>query len=173
MEEIILFKKSVFKGAISNLHLLETIKSFIIKNKNKFTDRSWDCNIQTSRNKFVNILYEVEEFKYIKDEIEIQLKSLIKNPFMIMSSWINILNKNGYQEFHKHHDDDSKFKKGSASFYVSKDNSPIEFCIFNENIRHKIIPNQGDILVFDGDLHHRVVDSKQERISIAFNFNYL
>ena len=61
MEEIILFKKSVFKGAISNLHLLETIKSFIIKNKNKFTDRSWDCNIQTSRNKFVNILYEVEE----------------------------------------------------------------------------------------------------------------
>ena len=95
MEEILLFKKSFFKTKISNFHLIETVRSFIEENKEKFTERSWDCNNNTSLKKFINILYEVEEFKYITANIEKEIKSLIKQPFMIIESWINILNKNG------------------------------------------------------------------------------
>ena len=173
MKEIILIKKSIFHDNISNLHLIETVKSFIEKNKEQFTERSWDCNIHTSRNIFQNILYDVEEFKYIKEEIEKKIKELIIKPFMITSSWLNILGKNGCQEFHEHRDIKSEFKQGSVSFYLTDKNSPIEFAYFTENIRSKIIPNQGDIIIFDSNIYHRVIDSKDERISLALNFRYL
>ena len=175
MKEISLIKKSIFHDNISKLHLIETVKSFIEKNKEKFTERSWDCNIHTSRNIFQNILYDVEEFKYIKEEIEKKIKELIIKPFMITSSWLNILGKNGYQEFHEHFDVKSDFKQGSASFYLTEKNSPIEFAYFAEKIigELKITPNQGDIVIFDSNIYHRVVDSKDERISLALNFIYL
>ena len=92
---------------------------------------------------------------------------------MITSSWLNILGKNGYQEFHEHRDIKSEFKQGSVSFYLTDKNSPIEFAYFTENIRSKIIPNQGDIIIFDSNIYHRVIDSKDERISLALNFRYL
>jgi len=173
MKEITIIKKSIFQGNISNLHLIQTIKSFIEDNKEKFTERSWDCNIHTSRNKYVNILYDVDEFKYIKDEIERKIKEIISKPFMITSSWINILGQNGYQEFHKHDDIKSEFNQGSGCFYITEKNSSLEFAHFSENIRSKLNPNQGDVIIFDSDLYHRVIDSKEERISLAFNFRYL
>ena len=171
-EETVIFKKSFYKIKISNVHLLETVTSFIIQNKEKFTERSWDCNINTSVNKFKNILYEVEEFKYITENIEKEIKTLLKLPFMITSSWINILNKNGYQEFHHHQGRGEKFKEGSGVLYFTKENSILEFAYFPAQVTYRIKPEEGDILIFDSDLYHRVVDSKKERISLAFNFYY-
>ena len=172
MTETVIFKKSFYKTKISNVHLLETVRSFIIQNKEKFTERSWDCNINTSKNKFNNILYEVEEFQYITENIEKEIKTLLKLPFMITNSWINILNENGYQEFHQHLVREEKFKKGSGVLYFTKENSKIQFAYFPEQVTYSIKPEEGDILIFDSDLYHRVVDSKKERISLAFNFQY-
>ena len=59
MKETVIFKKSFYQSTLSNTHLLETVRTFIIGNKEKFTERSWNCNINTSKNKFKNILYEV------------------------------------------------------------------------------------------------------------------
>ena len=120
MKETVIFKKSFYETKISNAHLLETVRSFIVQNKEKFTERSWDCNINTSQNKFKNILYEVEEFKYITENIEKEIKTLLKSPFMITGSWINILNENGYQEFHQHVVQGEKFKEGSGILYFTK-----------------------------------------------------
>jgi len=172
MKETIIFKKSFYQSTLSNTHLLETVRTFIIGNKEKFTERSWNCNINTSKNKFKNILYEVEEFKYITENIEKEIKTLLKSPFMITDSWINILNENGYQEFHQHVIKGEKFKEGSGVLYFTKENSNIEFAYFPEQITYNIKPEEGDIIIFDSDLYHRVVDSKKERISLAFNFNY-
>jgi len=172
MEEIILIKKSLYKLQISNLHLIETVRSFILENKEKFTDRSWDCNIHTSKNKFKNILYEVEEFKYIKNTLEEEIKNFLKKPFMLCESWINILNENGYQEFHNHEEKKETRKIGSGCLYFTKENSKIEFIFFQESVRHQEIPKEGEILLFDSNVYHRVVDSKKERISLAFNFIY-
>ena len=172
MKETVIFKKSFYQSTLSNTHLLETVRTFIIGNKEKFTERSWNCNINTSKNKFKNILYEVEEFKYITENIEKEIKALLKLPFMITNSWINILNKNGYQEFHQHVVRGEKFKEGSGVLYFTQENSKIEFAYFPEQIIYNIKPEEGDILIFDSDLYHRVIDSKKERISLAFNFNY-
>ena len=172
MKETVIFKKSFYQSKLSNAHLLETVRTFIIGNKEKFTERSWNCNINTSKNKFKNILYEVEEFKYITENIEKEIKTLLKSPFMITDSWINILNENGYQEFHQHVIKGEKFKEGSGVLYFTKENSNIEFAYFPEQITYNIKPEEGDIIIFDSDLYHRVVDSKKERISLAFNFNY-
>jgi hypothetical protein len=172
MEEIIIIKKSFFKTKVSNTHLIETIKSFISNNKEKFTERSWDCNINTSKNIFKNILYEVDEFKYVTENIEKEIKALFKKPFMITESWINVLNENGYQEFHHHIIPNQKLKRGSGVFYLTQENSNIECAYFPEFVTKKIKPEAGDIILFDSDLYHRVVDSKKERISIAFNFTY-
>ena len=53
-----------------------------------------------------------------------------------------------------------------------KENSKIQFAYFPEQVTYSIKPEEGDILIFDSDLYHRVVDSKKERISLAFNFQY-
>ena len=39
-----------------------------------------------------------------------------------------------------------------------------------EYTRKKITPEKGDLLLFDASTYHRVLDSKKERISLAFNF---
>ena len=48
------------------------------------------------------------ELKYVREQIEKTIKDLLvqnlnkETPFIIHESWINIIEKNGYQEFHKH-----------------------------------------------------------------------
>ena len=60
--------------------------------------------------------------------------------------------------------------KQSHVLYLTEGNSEIEFIVYPEDIRKKIIPQKGNILLFDGKTFHRVVESKKERISLAFNF---
>ena len=105
MQEIILKKISVFKTKI-NAHLLQTVDTYLQNNKQNFKERTWNCNIKTSNNISKNILHEVDEFSYVRKNIEEHIEKLLKNnfkksiPFMITQSWINILGENGYQEFH-------------------------------------------------------------------------
>ena len=59
---------------------------------------------------FISTIYisDQNEFKYVKEAIEKEINNLLKNnfgksmPFMIINSWINIMEKYGYQEFHHH-----------------------------------------------------------------------
>lgn len=103
IEEIELKKISIYKTKI-NEHLFETIFSFIETNKESFTQRSWDCNIKTSKNIYENILYDVEEFHYIKKAINEQIENFYLQtfkksiPFYIIQSWLNILQENGYPQ---------------------------------------------------------------------------
>jgi hypothetical protein len=175
MQEIILKKVSVFKTSIND-HLLKTVLPFIKTNKNKFELRSWDCNIKTSLKLYKNILYEAEEFKYLRKNIEEKIEEVLKlnnhvdKPFYIFDSWVNFYEKGGYQEFHKH--DMNPSGTGSGVLYLSEKNSAIEFTIFPEDTRTKIIPEKADLLLFDTSTYHRVLDSQEKnRISLAFNFN--
>ena len=168
MQEIILKKVSVFKTSIDN-HLLKTIFPYIESNKNEFKSRYWDCNIQTSFETYVNILHQVKEFKHIRKAIEEKIDEILEDkPFYIFESWLNIYDEGGYQEFHKH---DLYGTGGSGVLYLSEKNSAIEFSIFPEDKRTKVIPNKCELLLFDNTTHHRVLDSKnKERMSLAFNF---
>tara|TARA_R100001510_G_scaffold26236_1_gene23076 strand:+ start:2018 stop:2539 length:522 start_codon:yes stop_codon:yes gene_type:complete len=171
MEEIIIKKISVFSTKIKNIHLLETVSHFLKTNEDKFTERSWNCNIRTSKNMCSNILYDVDEFEYLAGEIESSIKIYNKKiygkhiPFCIANSWINILGTYGYQEPHIHPNEN-----GSGVLYLSDQNSEVEFIVFPEDNRTLIKPNRGDILLFDPYTYHRVIESKQKRISLAFNW---
>ena len=162
MEEIILRKESIFKTNINN-HLLETVYPYIDTNKDLFETKSWSCNID-------NFLPE-EEFKHIRKAIEEKVSEFFiattnkDTPFMIDSSWINIIGERGYQEFHTH----GKWF-GAGVLYLSEENSNIEFCDFLADVRKQITPHKGDLLIFDAKTYHRVIDSDKERISLAFNF---
>ena len=170
MQEIIIKKVSVYKTKIED-HLLQTIKDFIDKNKINFTAESWECKNKTSIKHYSNILYQVQEFKYIRKNIEKKIEEVlnlthgIDKPFVIFESWLNFYEEGGYQEFHKHP------QGGSGVLYLSSNNSAIEFAVFPEDIRKKIIPEKLDILLFEGNTFHRVLDSKNNnRMSLAFNF---
>ena len=86
-------------------------------------------------------------------------------PFYIESSWVNVLNDHGYQEFHKHTNCD-----GSGVLYLSDNSSDIEFSVFPEDLRTKITPEKGDLIMFNSSTFHRVLESNKERLSLAFNF---
>ena len=131
--------------------------------------------MKTSQNICHNILYQVNEFKYIRKNMEQKIELYIQKeygedkPFAIFNSWINIYEKGGYQEFHIHN------KCGSGVLYLSSNNSAIQFAIFPEDIsRTKIEPEKCDLILFHGETFHRVLDSKEDnRVSLAFNFNIL
>ncbi len=170
VEEVILKKTSFFKTKI-NEHVVDTILNYTIDNKENFKSRTWNCNILTSKNLCKNILYHLTEFKYVREHIENAIKNLLRQtfnnetPFMIHDSWLNILDKNGYQEFHRHTEDD-----GSGVLYLTDDNSAIEFAIFPDDLRTQFQPKKCDLILFDSSTFHRVLESKQERFSLAFNF---
>ena len=169
MQEIIIKKVSVTKTSI-NQHLLETVKSYIKNNKEYFNTKDWLCAAKTSRGLTKNILFDVSEFIYIRKAIEDNIeKMFLKNfnkaiPFSIRESWINVLGVRGYQEFHVHGD-----YFGSGVLYVTDENSDIEFAVFPD-VRKRINPKKGDLLIFEATTFHRVLDSEKERISLAFNF---
>ena len=70
MEEIIIIKISFFVSQMENKHILETTKTFIETNKEKFTERSWECEAYTSYGVYKNILFAVNEFTYLREYIE-------------------------------------------------------------------------------------------------------
>ena len=171
IKEIIVKKTSVYHTSLSNMHLLESIYAYLESNRDKFTSRSWDCSVRTSLNITQNILYSEEEFKHLANEIENIVKNLLyksfarRTPFHIYESWINIYREHGYQESHTH-----RQGCGVGCLYLTEQNSDIEFIIFSEDIRTRITPKKGDILFSDGGTWHRVLESKNERLSLAFNF---
>ena len=170
IEEIIIKKISVYKSKI-NLHVVDTILNYTKNNLSKFKSKTWNCNTLTSVNISTNILYDLQELKYVKEHIEKSIKNLlIQNlnkeiPFMIHESWINVLGKKGYQEFHKHSD-----SFGSGVLYLTDDNSSIEFAVFPEDTRKQITPKKSDLIIFDSETFHRVLESNKERYTLAFNF---
>ena len=94
MEEIILFKKSVFKGAISNLHLLETIKSFIIKlaqatgKENKIKKKSDIKLLESVINLAENPSYypgfkNSEEFHIAQNNLESNNTNIVFNKYVL------------------------------------------------------------------------------------------
>ncbi len=169
MQEIILKKLSVIKTSV-NIELLNIINQYVKEHGDKFKNRKWNCNSSTSHSLCHNILHDVIEFKNVREAIHEQLTIYFEAvhkrsiPFLINESWINIIDKWGYQEFHEH---SPAFASGVL--YISEQNSDIEFATFPSNSKTLITPKKGDLLFFEGNVFHRVIDSDKKRISLAFN----
>jgi uncharacterized protein (TIGR02466 family) len=99
----------------------------------------------------------------------------IYEDLQISNSWANIVNPGGHLSLHKHVN-----SYISGSFYFSE-SSEIEFFnplhekwIFtssssSKNIFYKIKPISKLLLLFPSFIDHRVINSKNNRVSIAFN----
>ena len=91
MKEIILKKISIFQTKL-NAHLLQTVDTYLQNNKQNFKEKTWNCNMRSSMNLSKNILHDVDEFSYVRKNIEENIEKLLKNnlkksiPFMITTS---------------------------------------------------------------------------------------
>ena len=85
----------------------------------------------------------------------------------IYDSWVNIYEKDFFQEFHVHTHD--CYKSLSGIVYLTENNSEI---IFNIENPHNFVPKFADILIFPDDVPHRVRKNTNDnlRVSLAFNF---
>jgi len=144
---------------------------FILTHKDKFNHQTWNCKIKTSRDVTNNILNMVE-----LHELKMNILSHIENYMhqkenfidgYIFESWINVYEKEFFQEFHTHLNDCRKYICGVI--YLTEDNSNIEF---NVNQRIPITPKFSDILLFPDSLAHRVVPNEKEQLRISLAFNY-
>jgi hypothetical protein len=143
----------------------------VTNHQEKFTEQPWSCDVRTSNNITNNIL-NVPDFHDLKMHAlthvynYMYLKKMFTDGY-IKNSWVNIYEKNSYQEFHIHTDPTHKYI--SAVIYLTEDNSEIEFDVRK---RIKVKPEFSNIIIFPDDLEHRALENKNDklRISLAFNF---
>jgi len=162
--------QNYYHGKI-NLEIIDKASEFIEKTKDTYTDKTWNCNIRTSYNTTSNIL-NLKELHELKLNIISKVDDFMyaRNDYYdgcINGSWINIYEKNFYQEFHTHEDDLQRYFTGVI--YFTKNNSNIELNISN---RVTITPEYGDILIFDDFIPHRVFHNLNDEMRISLAFNY-
>ena len=162
-------ESKIYKGKLDN-GVCQQSKKFIESFKDKFTEHKYDCPLKTSHNLTNNILNIVElrqlKFNILShiDNYMLQTKRFFDG--YIYNSWINIYEKNYYQEFHNHQHE--VYKCISGVVYLTEKNSNI---ILDANHVKNFIPEFSDIIIFEDDMFHRVKSNEEElRISLAFNY---
>ena len=142
---------------------------------NQFQEKTSNCALRTSTAFNENIINIVPLF-VLKSQI---LKHITSYMFQtkkfydgyISNSWINIYEKNFYQEMHTHEDPINNYICGVV--YLTQDNSEIHFAdpLHTGHVYHK--PELGDIVIFEDNLHHRVVENKKDTLRVSLAFNYV
>lgn len=164
-----IYKNNVLESvAIKSFNFLETI----IDN---FDHKTWDCDIKTSYNITNNIL-NFPELHSLKMNVLSHIDNFmrLRNNFYngyIDASWVNVYEKNFYQEQHVHTSEIRRFICGVV--YLTKINSSICFTPnYNPINKFEVTPQFSEIIIFNDDLPHSVDKNKNEglRVSLAFNF---
>ena len=183
MEIIVPFVELIYK---TNLEELQKNNLFFYKEaltlKEKFnSEQNWDCD--TFNHSFVNenlcgiVIQHVKKFA--------EYYGIENQEIKCTSSWINVAEKNNYQEYHVH-----PKNHFSAVYYVKvpkncgnilfKSNSSNDnmFPIISKKLTHanyqtySINPIESDLLIFRSNLQHMVEKNKsdEQRVSISMNF---
>ena len=163
------YSKSIYHSKV-DLEVCKKARELVLQKQELFTDKSWECKIRTSKNISFNILTSVELHQLKMNIISHIENSMFLRGFFIggfiEESWVNIYEKDFFQEFHDHINPIYKYLAGVI--YLSENNSGIVF----DTRGQTIMPEFGDIVIFPDDLLHRVIPNENEelRISLAFNF---
>lgn len=152
--------------------IAERASNIILEHQSKFNQNIWDCTLRTSYNLYANIL-NLKQLHELKLNIISHIENFmhLNNKFIegyIQESWVNVYEKNFYQEFHSHTHLHKKFYSGVV--YFTKDNSEIEFDVV---YRTSIKPEFSDILIFPDNYQHRVRPNPNDNLRISLAFNYL
>ena len=168
-DKIVISQKTIYKNKLDET-VCQQAHDFILNHKDKFTQRTWNCDIKTSWNLTHNIL-NIPELRMLKLSVLSHIDNFMtqQRDFydgFIHESWINIYEKKFYQEYHVH--SNSVIKQFSGVLYLTKVNSDIAF---NMKETITVTPQFADILIFEDDTEHRVLPNEEDlRISLAFNF---
>lgn len=163
--------KETFYSSKIDENICNKAFSFITAHQEKFTEQSWKCKIRTSNNITHNIinmpdLHELKMHAISHVNNYMYLRESFTDGY-IKESWVNIYEKDFYQEFHTHVAPINKYLSGVI--YLTDENSNIEF---NVEKRFSFKPEFSQIIIFPEYMQHRVVENKNDklRISLAFNF---
>jgi hypothetical protein len=171
----ILYKEDYYHSKIND-EICEKSFNFVEKTKNSYKEQSWNCKIRTSFNITDNILncIELHDLKLnILSHIEnfMHLKNSFYNGY-IFNSWINIYEKDFYQEEHTHSDEYKKYLSGIV--YLTHNNSNLNLkSKHKSNLQTNIKPKFADIIIFDDDCPHSVSPNLNDNLRISLAFNYL
>jgi len=162
-------EKTIYHSKL-DLEVCKKAQELILQKQELFTDKSWECKIRTSRKIAGNILTSTE-LHYLKMNIisHIENSMFLRNYFIggfIEDSWVNIYEKDFFQEFHNHVNPIHKYLSGVL--YLSENNSGIIFTMEGK----ALIPEFRDIVIFPDDLPHRVLPNENEELRISLAFNY-
>jgi uncharacterized protein (TIGR02466 family) len=183
MEIIVPFIELIYKTELKELQKNNIIfynEVIYLKEKNN-SQQNWDCD--TFNHSFVNKNLIEKTTMHVKKFAE--QYGITNKKIECTTSWINLAQKNHYQEYHIH-----PLNHFSAVYYVKvpqnsgkilfKNHSTNGnmFPIVSKNLTqanyqtYSIKPNECDLLIFRSNLQHMVEknNSDKDRVSISMNF---
>ena len=169
------FKSKIIYRSKIDEGICKEASEYAKTHKDKFLEKSWECKIKTSLSVTNNIL-NVVNLHRLKMNILSHIDNFMNqnNSFFdgyLKTSWINIYEKDFYQDYHIHNNTVDNFISGVV--YLSENNSDIVLASKEDlvdTIKHT--PSFRDIILFFGDTPHMVEPNTNDslRISLAFNF---
>jgi len=149
----------------------------------------WNDGVQTNIKSRYNT---IEDFQMnnLSAYIEKHVRNYIKMidawepmPNRLAHSWINLVSKNQWQDWHQHHD---ATISGTYYYQTSGSDGDIIFRTPNQFVelelfsigttvvkQHTITPKNGKIVLFPGWLSHKVDRNTSDTTRISISFNYL
>jgi len=143
-----------------------------------FTNNTWQDNIQTT---FSECRCLITRFKL--DKIEEIINPFIKSylerigfgpkKYKLAQSWLNVSHPYGFQGLHVHGEN---YITGTVYLDCEEGTGDIQFSPPLTELNFKkadtFTPANGDIIVFHGQLPHRVLYNKSQNTRLSLTFNY-
>jgi len=116
----------------------------------------------------MDLLDRYSDFFSLKEYLQTNINSFFNQVYQVKESWAHIYSKYGHSSLHTH-----GTRSLSGVFYLQ---TSLENCLFIHNKNNidevrEITPQNGDIIIFDGNQPHSTTPnlSNQDKIIIAFN----
>jgi uncharacterized protein (TIGR02466 family) len=182
-----------YDGTIDEIFLVQSeIKNKLPKIQQTDTFKNppgWNDGVQTNIKSRYNT---IEDFQMtnLSAYIEKHVRNYIKMidawepmPNKLAHSWINLVSKDQWQDWHQHHD---ATISGTYYYQTSGSDGDIIFRTPNQFVelelfslgtmvrkQHTITPKNGKIVLFPGWLSHKVDRNTSDTTRISISFNYL
>lgn len=182
-----------YQGKFEEIFLIQdeikTVLPNILSVDNFVNPNGWNDGVKTNIKSRYNSIKDFQ-MKNLENYIELHVKNYIKTvgawepmPYRLAHSWINIVDNQGFQNWHQHSDASIS---GVYYYQTSEDDGDISFRTPNAFVElelfplgtttekfYNIKPKTGKLLLFPGWLSHSVVKNTTDNTRISISFNYL
>lgn len=170
-------------------HEIKTLLPSILESDNFVNPAGWNDGVKTNIKSRFNTIQDFQ-MKNLENYIENHVRNYVRTigawepmPNKLAHSWINLIEKQGYQEWHQHSDASIsgvyyyQTNENDGDILFRTPNTFIELELFplGTNVKkfYNIKPKTGKLLLFPGWLTHCVNKNTTDGTRISVSFNYL